>query len=664
MLLSVLPSLSSLPVRSAGETTENVANLLVQHNHDNVSDCSWSAIRQGLGTFSTGGAFIGWEVDTDAGIFRQLFRVKVTANFSKYENISEILFAAYLEPGQTYDPNPYFACWSNQDNQPYQQISSSCNWTSSQITGYKTLKFNSAGLEYVTTNETVVIWFTSSYDGLNIEPQGYDGEGGIDCFCLATTALVVITVTTGETPPTRDPTFHENAPTGSGSDDNITGLTWETPRCAYNDELIGVKVSGSVNTTCDLALEYLGGAVLSQVSDVIRSDGAYYGQASVSGQTSGYIRWHERHKDKYSTWGYLEQPPTDIAVDNTAVLYEDTGVYTRPVGDFVVMSTQVIPFYWNTSIQADEYGDYTIALVSRGTLAYTLFVSHLDDLAVDYYECGRAENEFLVSQRYMLIAMNTVSDNRQGLIKSINRPLVAANYGMVWTRLYYTDTPNDILTNADSAVYYVNTQAPIVINTGDSSVPVGGNVVISLANYAQLGGEYYFTTANGTIYYTISSPTGQVMDKELTTSTLYQDTVTLPAMIMPASLSTPMLRVTLNGNADYDYIHESGVSVTGGGGGDGTGLGTGIGAIPSWFTQFLNAIHANSPMGKWLVILVMVILECALLYKHKIALTVVVALTIGFALFAGWVVAWIWILVALMVAWVVFSVITKNRQRE
>jgi general stress protein CsbA len=121
---------------------------------------------------------------------------------------------------------------------------------------------------------------------------------------------------------------------------------------------------------------------------------------------------------------------------------------------------------------------------------------------------------------------------------------------------------------------------------------------------------------------------------------------------------------------DDDYTHHSIWDLVigpGGGGGGGGGGGDEVDVLRdmrSWFNRFLALIGLNSAGGRWLFILLLVLLETVFLYKRTLILTLVLCVTIGLAMSADWISPWIISVLGLILGFVIWTMLRRSRHAE
>jgi hypothetical protein len=527
----------------------------------------------------------------------------------------------------------------------------------SEITeGWNSFDLTQAGIDYINKTGHTAMWMRFSLEAAGLYPVWVSNCFVQYSFTYSGEIKPILSVDYEGEPSPRIVNEEENEDEGDYVGDNITGISWMTPRLAWNDEKAGFRVEGDIGASCNLTMVSDSGVVLASKADVIRSNGFFYWYPELDGYT-GRFRLLEGNQVVWSQWAYSEDYVSAGNNRSWAKWLEVPGdSWRRDIKTYVVESSEMMKFYWLSDLAESELGGVNMAVSQGGARTRTMYTDNMSGLVSGYMGCEDADNYNLVSSRYILASMSGVSDDWDGLILDFSNPLVSMAKGFYFYKMW--EPGGEGITPA-SAYWYCR-DPNISVDIGGSFV-AGGDTTVKVESASELNLRNALSELSVVLY----RGDGGVEDSS---DGVWSGSDEASLVVVPSDEGSG--KWVLFQMGDDDYTHHSIWDLVigpGGGGGGGGGGGDEVDVLRdmrSWFNRFLALIGLNSAGGRWLFILLLVLLETVFLYKRTLILTLVLCVTIGLAMSADWISPWIISVLGLILGFVIWTMLRRSRHAE
>lgn len=615
-------------------------------------DHSWLVLTRSLNGFDT--SAINSSDEINGG------RVKVKVkSLSTYAG-AQYAVAWYAYTGEDTAPPYAFSDWDEltfnldpgdalTEPKAYEEINAA------KVSGdYLEFELTQAGIDYINRGGNTQMWLRFCFDGAGASgiPK-YRGGLCIYNFYHSGSGLVpILEVDYLRGVITRDICDHSNAAEG-GSGDDITGISWLTPRCAFNDEQAGFRVEGEAG--CPFTAQMVGAndTVLDEVTDTIRTNDYYLWYPSLGGYT-GKFRC-EVVGELNGTWGWSEEYTNAGSMRTFAMQLENEQTsWSTDIQDYEVSDAEIVmAWYWLSGIEEGELSTTTLTIRQGGPRSNDIYSEYLDDLVINYMECDDSCNYFLVASRYILASMGELEDDLDDLIINLNSPLVALNKGYYYARIYKA---GEGLLIPVSAYWYVDicdlVSCPpvcdLAIYVVEGEWAVGESIPIMVLNDEDLDFYNRFRDISLSIVGSSEDPVTGIINSE-------QYTITI---VRPADAITAYLEISTTFD---DYVHHSYLTLPEEGGG--TPVIPPLPGLPDWgdWWDWLVDFFSTT-WGHWLLLIILMAIACLIFYRkhHTVALILCLAF-IGFGIVIGWIDAWLVILLAITGGLIIWRMVVSHR---
>lgn len=457
---------------------------------------------------------------------------------------------------------------------------------------------------------------------------------------------------------------------------SVTAITWMTPRnCFNNDQFIEFKVTSSTNYLgLSLQLLDVNGNVLQTTTDQIRNNGIFYFITTIPNNYVGYLRCVETsHGGVKSHWGY-SAAPIDASVPTNSTMVNKTN-YPQTKNDWtnydVTAQNAVFTVYWNTDMTVGDQSNTIFRIYYDGVNynsnpANTVYSNQFVNLAGSGYQEVDSTFQSWLSKGYMLFDFykSTGFDNRDSLVNDLNLSPAVSTWGF-YQPVIYNVTGAAELTNTLSCAWYTQagtTGLRINVPGGLNKVDPDAKVTMNLNASADTG----ILTALNACTLQLYQPDGTAFGSTgvYTISTTANQYVYAVGAV-PGSWyqRTSLTKAGCSFTYIYDMPFNIGVSGANGGGANGQTPDTYD--VLKGLMAIVKEHGLDNSMGHWLIIIVAMILSClASIFflrdpLRKPMAVVFPMLVFGAGLLGGWVDLWIVIILAVMIGWISFKVMTR-----
>lgn len=449
--------------------------------------------------------------------------------------------------------------------------------------------------------------------------------------------------------------------------ENITGVSWLSPRAAYSDEQLGFRVEGDAG--CAFTYEVIDslGAVLESGNTTIKVNGYYYEYYVPDMTYTGWIRLRVRQttnsKYYYSSYGRVEPAPS--ATQNLLTVSAESTEYPPYDNDFseyVIYKNDVGILHWKTNLIAGDMANYSLVLMAGGNnLTDFTWNGSFSYLISSYFLNVDSANNGMAGWRYMMFSpeVSTPGYNTyDGFIQDMGKAYAAVNCGF-WQGAVKQNSDNDTITWTESAHFYLNDIAQGVSITVKDNDTTDGllDAVIVVGNNSKVASRlsYLDITVLDSMGVIVSVDDGFVLEGN-----------NIISFACPASAGDYQARFRFYDTLlvpDYEYIRDMPFSIAIGGDGSPTVAPDTNATLKERLNALMARYGLDNMAGHWMVILGLCVLFGAVfgLYgKMPLVATVLCILTFGLGLYIGWVDQWVIILIALGAGFAVYRLFKKK----
>jgi len=427
-------------------------------------------------------------------------------------------------------------------------------------------------------------------------------------------------------------------------DETISGLevadniTWESPRAGYADEGMYFKCNGESGASILLQLKDEPGNVLDTVTDTIRVDGNYDWVVDVPDSWYGWIRVIELNHGLASDWGYqMPKPDADQLANTAYAINTEHPQYDFPFSRYIKYENDIGVIHWKTNVQVGESANHTLQIWGNGDNTTGVYLDKTLEWLNDNYWHANEDNEFLSAWRYFIFTPNIEGggyEDYDGMIYDldVNYSVVVAGFLQA---LIYNESDNSTLADSHSCYWYLPSEQDGFIFLLDSDLyRTGSNIKVTL----QIGEACQAREYLPSLKLSIINESGAEISSKYEG---YRYGLNQYIIEAPTTSGNYEVRFTFAGDGTWDYIHDEPFAVTT--------------APPlTSATDFLDKINIqienwgmNNPMGHWMIILVIAIVLFVIFIKSPALRVFMPLMAIAGGMIAGWIDAWIIILLAL-----------------
>ncbi len=475
-------------------------------------------------------------------------------------------------------------------------------------------------------------WFSADTAGIDYDPK--------------------LVVTYMEDSDERNTDIPGNSAEGAGEGGAITGIVWESLRCAYADEGIAFTISGAVNESIELELRSESGGVLASQNDKIRTDGYYRWSADVADSFEGFVYVIEVGSAVISDWGYVAKAPdSSQVVGNVYARYTKHPPYDYEFKDYMVGQENLQVVHWKTNLEVADMANYSFRVWFEGDSSDEKYNQTMAWLLDNYWENSYSNNDYMAHWRFILFVtdMQEGFDDKDGLILDFNESYGWDTRGM-YQPLIYEDGVEEFSTT--KSAYWYLLDEPLVLMLNKVRYVINEDVILNM-DVGDTGLRDYWYLIKAEL---IDSEGGVVKTKDLSISGDAMSIVLDGWMIN----DNYEVRVILSGAISYDYVRDLSLVIGGGGDDDGGGFGGGDTNVKLWLEDSLDSLGLNNAPGYWIAIMVVMGVAFYGFRRSEVLRVLVPLLILGLGMVIGWIETWIIVLLALGAGVTIFMLLRKR----
>lgn len=614
-----------------------------------------------------------YQAEEISSIVLRLYVVSRQNDFAGWNNY----YAVYTgNPSQAY--NPALADCNNwYDDNQNQRISNVVSYSDTSAgvwIEFDIKDYHSGLLDYVTEDEDGLVPFyvLTTNQALKYSPATPSG-GGPNYYNNITVGLtgsgfspeLVITYVESAESPVVDHDTNDAVDSTYDGSENVTAVSWGSPRAVYKSDadILGqiglymiIEGDSGARFTAGL-VDSSGNELTDTLDDSIRVDGNYdWWIPDIDAFDSGFIRaWALTDNTTtriYSKWGYLSDEPDDSQRTND-IYSVDTNYpqYDYEFSSYVVTEGDLMFIHWKTNIDGDtELADYGLSIRKNGDADVTVYDETLEDMGTDYYECTANNSAQMLHWRYAIFVMDDSGsgfNNYNGMVIDLDVGLMATNKGFYQpVILDWTDNVT-LLTWTHSAYWYLDADDDgIACWLSKDSYSAEDTIIYC---YADVGEATRASTYLPDLYVSVNAwgAGGTIQDG--------RNQVALDKM----ANGEYEARFTFAGGAsveNYEYVHDVPFSVVS----SRTGTGGASDSLMRQILAFVTQYGLNDTAGKWLILIVGMVILFIVFFKSPILRVTVPLLWLGLFIATKWVDTWIVVLLALVAGGVIAQILRKK----
>lgn len=540
-------------------------------------------------------------------------------------------------------------------------------WVEFSIADLKTGDFN-----YVLndTNKLVTFYFMTTNQALFYAPpwpgagtyskiiniHGYDDASNKPILDIKYVANATAVTFTGD----------DNAPIDTTTDgsEKVTSIDWVTPRLQYSsDPSMRFKVNGDSGANFTGKVINNAGVTLATIDDSVRTDGNYDWKILDISAYSGFVRAEAITDNTTNTirskWGYVSASPS--TAERTGDIYSGTTdfpQYDNSFGSYVVQAGSNMFVHWKTNINgATELTKYRVVLRKNGDANGAVYNQLLSDMQTGYYEGSLANSQTSLHWRYAIFTPNTTGqgyNNRDGLIISLNLPLIPGNKGFYQPLILDNADNTTLITETQSAYWYLsNANEGITMNMDRTSYATGNDVTVKV-NIGQAGQVATYLRDFGTA---LVGGTGS-----------YDNGGTLLVgmnnfIVKGIPDGTYDMRLSFSGPnvSNFTYIHDIPFQVMASTDGGDSVLPPGtVTGVWDLFKAWMASYGFDNPVGHWLVLIILMVIMFLLFHKSELLRVVMPLMIFAVGFVSEWVDRWWIVLLALGAGLTLFGILRNK----
>lgn len=457
-----------------------------------------------------------------------------------------------------------------------------------------------------------------------------------------------------ENTPERVVRYNENAGVDTTTDGSevADNITWDSPRCAYADDVNGMYwvVHGDSGASISLVLKDGNGNILDEHEDSVRLDGKYNYLYDPPDNWYGYVRLYETTHNLHTDWGYCMPAPFSSQQANTvyAVSTEDPQ-YDYAFSRYLTYEDDLFVLHWKSNIQEGENADHDLWLTSNGANTTKLYDQDFQTLADDYYQCSD-NNSYLLAHRFAILCPNIEGsgfNDMDDLIIDMDVDYSSAYSGFMQGLIVDT-TDNTTLADSHSCYWYIPEEIDGLIMTLNKSEYTFAEEMNLNINVGQACKAVNYLPS---LTIEVLDDTGSALVTSYQTFLVGSNDYIIES---PSTAGDYEIRLTFSGSGTWDYIHDIPFSVVTRS--DVSGSDSIVRGIDNWITN----LGLDNPMGYWLILLIGMVLLFLLFYKSEILRVVMPLVFLGAMLIWEYIDAWMIILLALGAGLTIFGLLRKK----
>jgi hypothetical protein len=546
---------------------------------------------------------------------------------------------------------------------PYSELTTS-------MVGY-TFNIFQGDLSYVLTpqsgNYTWVAWVTG-YDMWNIEA---DWHSWLSHWTQMNSTPCYLQVTYATEAAERIMHEETNAAEYTGmiyGTENVSGISWATPRAAFADEKVGFRFEGSPGASFNYRILSSSGETIITGNNTIKTDNYFYTYTEIPITFSGWLRataTDNLSNVRYSSWGRVEPPPNDnqrlLTVSAVDTEYPQ---YDYEFKQYVIYKDGIGYIYWKTNLETADMANYSLKIMAGGNEAgSTSFNATMQWLNENYFQTVDTDNYDQAHWRYLAFTpyvSKTGFNSYDGFIINVGKDYTLTQCGF-WQGAIRKNSDNSTLTWTDSAYFYLNSLSQGVSISLDSSTvkpATDMKAEIIIGQHSKVGERLKYVTL------TVIDDTGVVHGGSSGFVSAGTNTITFTAPSVEGNYQARFEFYDSDLVPDYSYIHDLPFMVS-------ATAGSAIipGTLPTtegilgWLNSLLDSWGMNNTAGHWMIILGLCVLWAALFGvfgKMPLVATVLCVLTFGLGIYIGWVDKWIIALLSIAAGFVIYKMFKKN----
>ena len=458
-------------------------------------------------------------------------------------------------------------------------------------------------------------------------------------------------------PPTRGTmTLHTNAAVDAYvvGDETADNITLETLRCMYADETMSFLVNGDSGANVTLELVDTAGTVLDTHNDSVRVDSIYAWQTILASDYSGFVQVKELNNNLTSEWVSIQPAPSSTeATNHTYAGTTNYTQYTTAFSSYVTYDDDLMFIHWKTNLNpATELGDYDLLINSNGS--YVVYQDTLENIAANYFGGTTANQQAVSHWRYAVFspALTAGSSDYGGLVNNLSFDAMrSTRTGFIQSLVVDTSNNTDEIADCHSAYWYLSDatkgismsltrtaytedETPVVSLTIGNECKVETNLSSGIID-VQGSPVAYFTPVLGTQSLVIPKITGE---------------------------GGKTISVRLTGSSSYVYQFDMPVTINNAADEGGTGVDDSSNP-ESWWAKIkekLGILGLDTPAGKWISLLLGMVLLYAFFNKDKIMRIALPCLLLGAALIGEWIDRWWAVVIALGAGMTLYGIFRKK----
>lgn len=443
---------------------------------------------------------------------------------------------------------------------------------------------------------------------------------------------------------------------GLSGSENVTGVSWFSPRAAWSDEPLCFAIEGDPGAVFDLAsLVTASGETLATVSGDIKVDGDYNWNVDINPDVNDWVRVVVDEWAVTSAWGRVEPAPS-TTMRNLEIYTNDTVFpqYDEDFKSYIVYKDGLFWVYWKTNMEYTDFDLYELRLYAHGDLDEVLYSVNMTALTSDIYNTDYAGNEFLSAYRYlpfMPFSTEAGYNFRSGLIQDVGIDYVSYATGF-WQPVIAAVSDNTNLTYTHSAPFYLNSEEQGVYISLDHGTYKNGATAEALV---QVGNHSKVAEYLSYVLVSVIDSSGVVVSSGNSFVTEGENTI---GFVVPDEEGSYQVRFTFydddNVN-DYSYVHDVPFNVASSGSVSGSGDVPGVDDWTDWVSTLLADNNLDNTGGHWLVIFILMALVMIFFRHLPLAATIMVIIIFVGALLLGWLDPWVIVLFCIGGGWWLFS---------
>jgi len=284
----------------------------------------------------------------------------------------------------------------------------------------------------------------------------------------------------------------------------VTGITWTTPRAAFQDEQFGFTFAATANLVMKpQVVDSKGTVIVPQVTLQNGTDGGQvWNNLNFPANFTGFFKCVETVTGVTSTWGYCTYAKVaGFTSPKSYAKYLDTTA--RDISNFYSADSDMNIMAWRTTLGTGDMGSYEFRIFLNDTTS--VYGLNYSDMNSVYFQTVYSANNGMANTRYVLFEFNapTGYNSYDSLIVNLALPITTgANNGFYDGCLVQTSDHVTKYTTPFSVYWYVQQSYVITAKMDKNSYAPNesAQIKISIASIAVA-----FTLYDTLKYYVVNS---------------------------------------------------------------------------------------------------------------------------------------------------------------